>query len=301
MVELHWRSHALARAVLPLLTPEQFLDRLQLKASNVSVRLGENTVACRAFVCSQGRGLIAGGLLSSATSLAPLVDLDLAVEFVDLRSGTAQRVPVRLAHSQLGHREALVAIAAPRRPRRMGEWAVQWTLAGRVLDRKEVRVLGQRSLRKLLYVAECRYVLQAKDGSITLTRHLPTPADGARLGPCFLIASRVPGIAAAVPLEVRVQSKSAPHAPSVLTQEVIITDGPTPYMPGTVSLTDLPDVVAFELYNKGQALGFLSTSPAPVASFTSEGGFKPPGDDYTWTTAADEELADRLAKLTELP
>jgi hypothetical protein len=44
----------------------------------------------------------------------------------------------------------------------------------------------------------------------------------------------------------------------------------------------------------------LSTSPAPTANFTSEGGFKTP-EDYGWSLAAEEELADRLGKLMEIP
>jgi hypothetical protein len=42
----------------------------------------------------------------------------------------------------------------------------------------------------------------------------------------------------------------------------------------------------------------LSLCPAPTATFNSEGGFKPPPE-FTWSTAADEELNDRLSKLIE--
>jgi hypothetical protein len=107
-------------------------------------------------------------------------------------------------------------------------------------------------------------------------------------------------MAALCPLEVRVQSKGAEPAPLLHAQQFLVTDGPTPFTPGTVAVSDLENVTAFELLCRGQMLGLLSTSPAPVANFTSEGGYKPP-EDYGWNSAAEEELSDRLSRLTEWP
>jgi hypothetical protein len=49
----------------------------------------------------------------------------------------------------------------------------------------------------------------------------------------------------------------------------------------------------------GQPLGVLSLCPAPTAAFTSEGGFKPPHE-FTWSAAAEEEMAERLNRLLDL-
>ena len=71
--------------------PEQddFLQNLRLQISTLFVRLGTQTVACQTFVSSQCRGLLANAVLPSPTSLVPLLDLDLQVEFRCERGGAA--------------------------------------------------------------------------------------------------------------------------------------------------------------------------------------------------------------------
>jgi hypothetical protein len=299
-VELFWKSTPLSQAVLPFLPLERFLDNLRIQAPTVFVRLGEYTVSCQAFLASQCRGLIASGFITSPTSLLPLIDLDFAVEFGEQRTGELQRIPVRLSSAQLASQQALVSVAAKRRPRRIGGWFIAWSLGGRTLARNEIRVVSQRTFRRSLYLADSRYVFQEKNAKPIVTRHLPAMNEYSRLGPCFLLRSREPGMAAICPLEVRAQMKTSTASPSLLDQEVLVTDGPSLFMPGTLSMADLQEVVAFELRCRGQTFGLLSTCPAPVANFTSEGGYKPP-DDYAWTSSAEEELSDRLGRLLELP
>ncbi len=62
--------------------------------------------------------------------------------------------------------------------------------------------------------------------------------------------------------------------------------------------SDLQQVSGFELSIRGQSLGVLSLCPAPTATFTTEGGFKP-HHDYTWSAAAEEEMNERLNRLLE--
>jgi len=77
-----------------------------------------------------------------------------------------------------------------------------------------------------------------------------------------------------------------------------VTDGPTMFAPGTLDAGDLGQVTAFELRTKGSTIGSLSMSPAPVANFTAEGGFKSTPD-FPWSAAAEDELNDRLTRLLE--
>ena len=49
--------------------------------------------------------------------------------------------------------------------------------------------------------------------------------------------------------------------------------------------------------HRSHVLGLLALSPVPAATFTSEGSFKPPAGDFLWTSAADDELTERLNKL----
>jgi hypothetical protein len=299
-VELYWKSQPLAQAVIPVFAADEFIENLQIQSPTVMVRLGDYTVPCQAFLGNQGKGLIASGMLTSSTHLAPLLDMDLAVEFIEKSTGQTQRVPVRLSGAQLTSGQALISVVVPKRPRRIGLWIVQWTVAGRVLARSEVRVLSQRTLRRGLYLADSRYIHHDVKGLPVVTRHLPTLADGVRVGPCFLVASREPGLAALCALEVRIQHKSQLRTTSLPQQEVLVTDGPSLFLPGTLRAEDLSDIAAFDLVSRGRSLGLLPTSPAPVANFTSEGGFDAPTE-YPWNPAADEELADRLGKLMELP
>ena len=89
-----------------------------------------------------------------------------------------------------------------------------------------------------------------------------------------------------------------PAAPPPMEQEVLITDGPTMVAPGTLAVADLANVTAFELRCKGRSLGVQSLRPAPTATFTAEGGFKPTAD-YAWSSAAEEEMNERLNRLLE--
>ena len=99
-------------------------------------------------------------------------------------------------------------------------------------------------------------------------------------------------------LHVAAQVPGAVQPPLLQEQEVLITDGPTMVAPGTLDADDLAQVSGFEVSVKGRTLGVLSLCPAPTASFTSEGGFKPPHD-FTWTAAAEEEMNERLNRLLE--
>ena len=236
-------------------------------------------------------------VLTSPTSLVPLLDLDLQVEIRSERGGPVHTVPARLCSSQLAGRQALITIVPRRFPRRIGTWVATWVLGDQPLATQQMRAISQRHFRRSLRVSDTRFVIQWQKQGVHLARHLP-PLEGiARLGPCFFVCSREPGMAGVCTLQVRTQvAGSIAHPPLLVEEEVLITDGPTMFAPGTVEVGDLGQVNAFELRSKVGTLAVLSLSPAPVASFTSEGGFKPPHD-FPWSPAAEEELTDRLTRL----
>jgi hypothetical protein len=299
--EMVWRGQVLARTMIPVLRPDAFLDSLQCRAPTVAVRLDDTTVACQAFLSAQGKGVLASCLFSSPTCLAPLADLDLAVEFVEVAAERTQRVPVRLAAHQWASREALATVAMPRRPNRLGLWLVRWVVAGRVLAQRELRVLGKRQLNKMVHVAEGRFVAEGADRRLTLVPDLTSAKGAARAGPCFLLASRLPGLAVRLQLEVRIKTKTPALPPTAHVEPVLLADSPTPYLPGTLSWDDLNHVLGFELWCDGRVLSFLSVLPAPAAHFTAEGGFRPTTEDFVWSSAAEEELTNRLTRLVEVP
>jgi hypothetical protein len=298
-VELQWRGASQSQLVLPLLSAEEFVQKIRVESPTVFAQLGDTSVACQTVVAKQCRGLVASALLTSPTSLTPLLDLDFVVEFAEEDAFHAALAPVHLTGTQLQAHQALVSVVAPHRPHRLGRWAVTWFLNGEGLARQELHVVGQRLFRKGLHVVDSRYVVQEKGGRAVLTRILPTLAPEARLGPCFLLASREPGMAARCEVELRIHSKTPGRTPQRFAHDVLISDGPCLFLPGTLEASELDDVSAFELVCRGQSLGFLSTRPAPSAQFTSEGGFRAQ-EEYAWSLSAEEELGDRLSKLMDL-
>jgi hypothetical protein len=161
-----------------------------------------------------------------------------------------------------------------------------------------VRAISQRHFQRSLRISDTRFAVQGKKEQITQTRHIP-PLDGiARVGPCFLVSSREVGMAGLCRLQVRAQVPGTVTPPLLMEEEVLITDGPTVFAPGTLDVADLNQVSGFELRLKSTSLGVLSLCPAPAAAFTAEGGFKPP-QEFSWTAAAEEELNERLGRLLD--
>src|SRR5262249_38945803 len=298
--ELVWRNHVLGQVALPVLPRAEFVQRLSLQMPTLSARLGEQSVACQTFVSTQCKGLIATALLTSATSLVPVLDLGLHVEFRSEKGGPAHRVPVQLCSSQLKGKQALLTAVPRKFPRRIGTWLATWMLDEVPLATQRIRAISKSAFQRSLRISETRFVVQPIKGEVTLARQLP-PLEGLRrVGPCFLVSSREPGMAGLCKLQVRAQVPGAVQPPLLLEQEGLITGGPAPFAPGTRDRADLGQVSGFELRVRGSSLGVLPLAPAPTASFSAEGSFKPAAD-FSWSAAADEQLNERLARLMEGP
>jgi hypothetical protein len=296
--ELLFRDHPLAQLTLPFLSRDDFVKSLRLQMTTLYARVGADTVACQTFVTSQCKGVVFSALLVSPTSLAPLRDLDLQVEFSCERGGLTQRVPAVLSSTQLAGRQALATVVPRKAPRRVGIYTATWLLGDEVLATQKVRGISQRTFQRSLRISDTRFVSQQGQGGVRLTRQVPPLDQVERVGPCFLVSSGEPGMAGLCHLLVSAQVAGAIQPPLLLEQEVLITDGPTMVVPGTLDVADLKQVSGFELRHKSRVLGVLSLSPAPTASFTNEGGFKAPPD-FTWSAAAEEEMTERLNRLLE--
>ena len=99
--ELLWRDRVLGQLTLPVLSREEFVDNLRLHLPTLFVRLGDQCVAAQTFVSTQCKDLMASAVLTSPTSLVPLLDLDLQVELRCERGGPACHYPAKLCSSQL--------------------------------------------------------------------------------------------------------------------------------------------------------------------------------------------------------
>src|SRR5215831_940311 len=77
--EVLYRNHVLGQLTLPYLGRDEFLQGVRLQMPTLFVRLNNESVACQTFVATQCQGLIASAVLTSPTSLVPLLDADLTV------------------------------------------------------------------------------------------------------------------------------------------------------------------------------------------------------------------------------
>lgn len=293
--EVLWKHRLLATVPVSVQSADQFLGGLRLGHPTAAVRIGEQAVAAQTFVASQCRGLTAAAVLRSPTGLAPLADVGVTAVFRNDR-GAEHPVPVPLTGVQLGGKEALVTAAPPKFPRRAGAYTVTWAAGGRELYTHRVQAITATRFVGSLRVCDSRFVAADKGGATRLFRHAPASGEAVRLGPCFVLASREPGAAGVFTLSVTAVVPGSVRPPVLLERAVLVTDGPTLFAPGMLDVADLENVTAFELRYKERVLGVLSVSPVPAAQFNAEGSFKPPPE-FAWTSAAEDELAERLSKL----
>lgn len=295
-VELRFRDRELETVPLPYLSRDAFLADLALERPTLFVRLRDETVACRTFVPSQCRGLMASVVVHSSTNLLPLADLDFHLDFRCEQTGSSLRIPARLTGSQLTEQSTLLTLVPRRRPRHPGAWLVSWLVDDHVLARQRIKGISKQEFLGTLGVCDTRFVVQRDDGPITLEQIAPPLDSATRTGPCFVVTSSEPGMAGRCTMRITAQVAGAIRPPLILEQDVVIADGPTPIAPGTLDAGDLAQVSGFELHAGRRSLGKLMLSPAPPARFTCEGGFEPPPE-YHWTAVAEEEMEKRLRLL----
>lgn len=290
--ELLWRNKLLAEVAIPIQSANEFLTQLSVAHTTTSVQLADRTVTARAFVAAQCRGFLTSLVLKSPTTLAPLANLGVRVVVRGEITAAEQVVPVPLAHSQLAAKEVLL-MASPPRPRPAGTYTVFWYAGDRELIALRVRAVSRREFLQSLRMSDARFAVADMAGAVRFARH--APPDAVRLGPCFVVASTLPGVAATLALEAVAQPAEPPLA---LADTLLVTDGPSVFAPGLFAAADLAHRTGFDLRTAAHTLGTLPLHPAPTAAFDAEGGFQPPPD-FAWTPTAEDELAERLAKLME--
>ncbi len=295
VAQLRWRHRALAPVTIAVLSPEVYRQELHLDLPTVFVRLVEHCVAARTFVSRQCRGLHATAVLRHPHGLAALADLPLRVRFESRDNQLEDEVVIHLTSSQLASREALITAVPRTFPRRMSKWTVRWLLGEQELHAEPIQAISPKMFLDSLRLSDTRYLVHSCDG-VHLRRQVPSLADAEKIGPCFLVSSREPGIAGLCELQVRAQVQGGLQSPLLMEQTLLVTDGPTLFAPGTLSTRELENVTAFELRLNGRVLGSLSLRPIPQACFNGEGAFKSPSD-YAWSALAEEELHERLSRL----
>ena len=293
--DLLWRGRVLATLPVHVLTPQSFLSGLALANPTVSVRLGDSTVTASAFVADRCEGLFAAAVLRCNSPLHPLAELGLKVTFHDEAGGQAHAVPVLLTAAQLARSEAVAVAACPAVPRAPGGWWVTWSAGDRTLSTQRVHALPADRFEGGVRLLEARFVVVEADGA-SRTVKLPPTGGAERVGPCFVLSGSEPGAVALCRFEVQGVATGEADSVPYRSAEAVVTDGASVFVPALFEAAQLDRVSGFELRLNGRLLGVASLRPVPAAVLTGEGGFVPPPE-FTWTSAADDELADRLKRL----
>lgn len=309
-LELCWQGHSLYQAAVPVLSLRQFVEQLRLFHPTLFVVLGtsteapeyaECTVPCSKYLRLQGRSLLASVEFVSPTPLVGLVDCQPTLIFREESSGQAWEIPIRFTADQLRARQALVTVPCPVRPRRAGRWTIEWCLLRDALARCQLEVRPMtRSSHRYINLVDAYFVWYEKEtNQVRIERRLPKQLGPGRLGPCFQLCSNEPGLAFLANVEVYAVCQGGLAPRLLASEEILITDVPTTYVPGTISVHDLQQVISFELRCGRHLLGHLPLSPIPSAKINSEGAFEGVPDDLTWSPAFEEELRERLNRLMD--
>ncbi|MBM3995478.1 MAG: hypothetical protein FJ303_15185 [Planctomycetes bacterium] len=298
--QFYWREHRLGQIDLPIVSAADYVNGFSIDLTSLQATIGERTAACRSFVSAQVKALFASAVLRAQHPLASAIDLDLAVEVRRADGERIGRVEVALTAEQRRLRQALTTVLLPK-PRNVGNYEVSWHLRDKILLRVPFEIVSKKTLANSPRISATRFIVRHTDGTQQNVRALPTRdglliLDGiSEVAPVFFVCSHKTGLAGIVPFALRILVGDLLSTIGI-DEKVLITDGPTPIVLGTVSADALSRTKHFSLASGTKTLGNLAVLPAPATDFTGEGGFEPT-DDFVWTAAAEEQLNERLGKL----
>ena len=280
---LLWRGRAIGRAELRVTAESAYRAGLHADCGVVA-RLGDCHVAADTVVARQCRGLIAALTLRHADGLLPLSTLGMRAVYARPNHSPVE-VPIRVDATRLVQNSLTVAVPLPAPG--VGRATVTWLVGDIEVARASVRGLSSRRFRTQVRVAEAGFRI-ASAGEVRTLRHPPPRFDGP-IGPHFALAGRR-GWAGLVNCEVRATGGDLVWRGRVLvTGESAALPLGMPPAGGTL--------LGFELRLGGIVVSTTLARPVPSATFTAEGKFAPPPD-FLWTGAADDELSDRLGRLS---
>jgi hypothetical protein len=294
-VQLCWRDFTLLSLTLPRLSQDEYLRSLRWRSWGLTMRWGEKAVSAHGFSRRSLRGLAATLLVSSPYRLAPLAALQPHVFLQGLPHGPCYEIPLLLTASQRLDTEACLVTPLPPALLAAERCQVQWFVHGRCWHTETVRFLPPQEWERQVTVREAFYLLQSHNGWIR-QREAPSPQDSRPFAPCFLLQAP-PGHAGLLPVALYAHTPQRPHLRRLRRERVLVTDTPTPYLPGLFHLQDFPELTSLELRHGPRILSTLSLSLVPHAQFTAEGGFGQMPE-LTWSEATEAELWERLQRLS---
>jgi hypothetical protein len=300
--EVFWRDHPLGKAEVPVVAQADFLHGLALRMEGFHIGIkGGHTAPCQVFVSGQCQTLSASAVIESAGPLAPIADLDLHLE-VGRDQQPPISIPIAFTSGQLRGRQTLLTAFLPKL-RQLGEYTVSWRIGTFTLHTQRLKVISKKTFLRSLRITTTRFLVAKESGAVNVVRWLPhhegqpVLAGINRVAPCFYVCSGETGVAGLAGLTLR--AVFADDTDKTLgSGEMLVTDGPMPFLPVTLAADELGRIKHFTLETSVTRLGNLPLVPTPRADFTAEGGFAPL-DDFLWSAAAEEQLNDRLGKLLD--
>jgi hypothetical protein len=166
----------------------------------------------------------------------------------------------------------------------------------RELATQRVHAISAERFEIGVRVLETRFAVIDATGTARTMRLPVSLATAERIGPCFVVAGSEAGATAVCRFEVIGIAPGDFDLVIWREAETVVTDAPMVFVPALFDAAEVGRVSGFELRLNGRLLGVASLRPVPAATLNSEGGFSSPPD-FAWTTAADDELADRLKRL----
>lgn len=297
--EITFKNRPFGSITIDVVNQAEFIQDLRLNLPTAFVTLQRRSVACQTFIANQQQGLAANGIVRSRYGLAPLLDLGLSVQFHHL--GTSEHVQqiVPLTVTQLAGREAIVGAMPPKLPKKAGEWLIRWHCGTKLLAESRLNTVTAKTFETNLRLCGSRLTLVDDHGRFRLGNDLPNEGIR-RVGPCFLLANKLPGVAGLVPADVHLRVTGAEKPILLFSEDLLITDGPTTFAPGMLDASEVKHATGFELRIRNKVVAVLPLKAIPTAHLTAEGGFIATPE-FQWTDAAENELTERLERLLNEP
>ena len=298
-----FRGHFLSSIEVGHLSRERFLADLRVLSAAFLARLNDQLLPAQTLVNGQWKGGVATVVLRGGASLAPLLDVGLRLRIRAVGSAPEaeddrwqRENHVELIPTQLQGREMTAAVDLKRAGSGAGEWQLGWFAGDKLLHTLRIQSVDRKQLSESIHVVTSRFALELPDGTIKVVPQLTPTQEYRRAGPCFVLLSRLAGLASPCKFTITGRLNRPGPTPQMFELPVTLTDGPTPLMTGWLSPEELGQFEAFELRLARKLLARLMVRAIPEAHLTAEGGFTPPPN-FAWTGTAEDELSARLARL----
>lgn len=279
--------HSLATAI-PFLDRSAFLRQLRVALPTVSCHMQGGTIACKTFVSSQARTLVATCELASAAGLAPLRELEPETRLLSRDGDIVDRWAVRLSNAQASGTMALVSTVLEGVPKKPGSWDVAWAAGEIELERSNIRSCNLPAFVRSLRMAPPRYFHKGASGACFILDCPVRLKKNELLGPVFGIQSSLAGIAGQLPVTIEALPKTGEPFP-LHSNALIITDGLNLLAPGMLNADQIGQILGFRLMYRKQVLQACPADPRPAVRISSEGGFESPVS-LGWTRESENQL-----------